>query len=374
MASVVTQNLQLDTDDRYNLQSLPFTLAGSRKESLIHRLSRHLRQLFKLRSTIRRTRASMVHIHTCSGFSFFRSAMDMIVAQSRGCRTLLHIHGAAFDAFYDEVGLIRKKLIRTILNQADTVIALSTGWENKLRLMASRANITVVENAVEIPSFDLPATPTDNAYPCRFVLLARMDTWKGIDDLLTACDLIRRDHVRFELTLAGPPGSAGDKNELDEKIDKHHLSSYVRYIGSVHGDQKDELLRRADVYVQSSHHEGMPISVLEAMAYRLPIVATRVGAIPEVIEHDVHGLLVPTRQPSELAQAMKTIASDAILRQRLSVASHALAQTRFSLHRFHQDLLHLYDEVLSHQRNAQQASVVDDVYEGSSLHTVPTSA
>lgn len=300
--------------------------------------------------------------------------MDMIVAQSRGCRTLLHIHGAAFDAFYDEVGLIRKKLIRTILNQADTVIALSTGWENKLRLMASRANITVVENAVEIPTFDFAATSTDNAYPCRFVLLARMDTWKGIDDLLTACDLIRRDHVRFELTLAGPPGSAGDKNELDKKIGKLNLSSCVRYIGSVHGDQKDELLRRADVYVQSSHHEGMPISVLEAMAYRLPIVATRVGAIPEVIEHDVHGLLVPTRQPSELARAMKTIASDAILRQRLAGASHALAQTRFSLHRFHQDLLHLYDEVLSDQRNAQQVSALDEVYKDSSLHTVPTSA
>lgn len=374
MASVVAQNLQLPTDDRYEIKSLPFTLAGDRRESIFQRVIRHVRQLYKLRSTIRQTGVSVVHIHTCSGFSFFRSAMDMMVARRCGCRTLFHIHGAAFDAFYDGVGMIRKKLITTFLNKADCVIALSTGWENKLCSMASRANIIVIENAVAIPVLQPTASSTESVHPCRFILLARMDTWKGIDDLLTACDLLNCENVRFELTLAGPPGSAGDANELAKKIRSLNLSSCVRYVGSVQGDQKDKLLQGADVYVQPSHHEGMPLSILEAMSYRLPIVATSVGAIPEVIEHEKQGLLVPTRKPTQLAQAMKAVATDSNLRQRLAHAARELARTRFTLQRFHHDLLDMYDMILSDQPDLQRAAVDDFIHEAAPLSTASTNA
>jgi phosphopantetheine adenylyltransferase len=110
---------------------------------------RHLGQLRLFVSTIRRTRARIVHIHTCSGFSLYRSALDMVVARLLGSRVILHVHGAAFDKFHAGAGRLLRRVIAWSLTRADRVIALSGGWAQKLRRMAPRACVVVIENAVE---------------------------------------------------------------------------------------------------------------------------------------------------------------------------------------------------------------------------------
>ena len=116
----------------------------------------------------------------------------------------------------------------------------------------------------------------------------------------------------------------------------------MQYIGSVQGSQKEELLQWADVYVQPSHHEGMPIAILEALSYGLPVVATRVGAVPEVIKHETHGLLVPAKNPHLFAEAMESLIKDPVRRKKIALAARKLAEDRFRLDRFHHDLLNLY--------------------------------
>lgn len=377
MASVVGQMLALDFSGQYNIELLPITLdeagegsspcqSGSNSCSTATRrtrsqdrlnappahkwpgrsIVRHVRQLRLLRAAIRRTRASIVHIHTCSGFSFYRSALDMLVSERLGCRTILHIHGARFDEFHAGEQSWRRSLIAWSLSRADCVIALSQGWREKLQGMAPNARLVVIENAVDLPrvapnSCGGRQAPVDEA--CRFLLLARMDEWKGVDDLLCACARLHAAGDAIELTLAGPPGTAGDTDGLGKKIAARNLESVVRYVGPVHGARKYDLLARADVYVQPSHHEGMPIALLEALACGLPVVATRVGAVPEVIDDRRHGLLVPPRRPDALAQAMRELANDVRLRRAMSHAARALAVERFSISRFRKDLILAYD-------------------------------
>jgi len=176
-------------------------------------------------------------------------------------------------------------------------------------------------------------------------LLARMDAWKGIDDLLDACATLRAAECPFELALAGPEGTAGDAGVLEEKIRRRGLESSVRYVGPVRGEEKTNLLRWADVCVQPSHHEGMPISLLEALAHGLPIVATSVGAVPEVIRDGVHGRLVPPHQPNRLGDALRELAEDPRRRCTMSTAAVDLARARFSLERFERDLMAVYDNL-----------------------------
>jgi glycosyltransferase involved in cell wall biosynthesis len=298
--------------------------------------------LHALDRTIRRERPAIVHLHTCSGFSFFRSVLDLLIARRRRCRTILHVHGAAFDEFHARAGSLSRRLIAWSLARADRVIALSETWQRKLRQMADSAQLCVVENAVAYPR----STPSlRQEGPCRFLLLARMDEWKGIDDLLEACARLHADGVAFELTLAGPPGTAGDATALDRKIHVHGLEGRVRYAGPVYGGDKLKLLEWADVYVQPSHHEGMPLSLLEALAYGLAIVATRVGAVPEVIADQVEGVLVPPGQPAQLASAMRRLVINPEERRSMGRASRELALTRFSLDRFRRDLIELYDDL-----------------------------
>ena len=340
MAAVVAQMLRIDFEKRYVPAHFPITIGTDCREPWWRRAGRHLQQIRRLRETIGKSVSPIVHIHTCSGFSFYRSAVDLIVAGSVDCRTVLHIHGAKFDAFFEGEPAYRRRLIRWILQGADRVIALSEGWRDKLHRMAPRARIEVVENAVEAPS--VPCNDNQSG-TVRFVVLARMDTWKGIDDLLSACMTLRSESVGFELVLAGPPGSAGDAVTLPRKIRAMDLSKLVRYIGPVQGRRKEELLAGADVYVQASRNEGLPISLLEALAWRLPVVATRVGAVPEVITDGREGVLVPPGRPECLAAAMRSLIEDPCRREQMAGAAKELSERRFGISRFRDDLLRLYD-------------------------------
>ena len=342
MAGVVDQVVSCDFGGRYRTVAFSPTFAPGTTEPLIRRIWRHLRHLRALNTVIRQNRAAIVHLHTCSGFSFFRSILDMMIARRRGCRTILHIHGAAFDEFHAGSGPLARRLIAWSLAGADRVIALSECWRQKLRPMSPGARLCVVENAVAAPK---SVTSNSHDGPCRFLLLARMDEWKGIDDLISACDQLRTEGILLELVLAGPPGTAGDATVLERKIRERQLDSTIRYVGPVHGEDKSNLLRRADVYVQPSHNEGMPLSLLEAASHGLAIVATQVGAVPEVIADQREGMLVPPHEPASLASAMRRLIIDVEHRRSLGQAARQLALTRFGLDRFQRDLVELYDDV-----------------------------
>ena len=179
MAAVVEQVLTLDFGDHYRTVAFPATFSPTGRESRFRRVVRHGRHLRLLAGTARRSQASIIHLHTCSGFSFFRSVADMLVGQGEGCRVILHIHGATFDEFHAGAGSLRRRVIAWSLRRADRVVALSAAWRDKLRGMSPGANVTVIENAVSCPA-SVPSRRHDG--PCRFLLLARMDKWKGIDD------------------------------------------------------------------------------------------------------------------------------------------------------------------------------------------------
>lgn len=362
MSSVINQMTRLDFAGRYAIECFPITLSSSSEESSAHRIARHVSQRLRLGRILRERDFAIVHIHTCSGFSFHRCAWDLRVARRHGAKTVLHMHGAQFDNYVDRASGLEKRLIRHALQSADRVVALSARWHQVLLSAAPKARIEIIENAVD-PAPAQRQRPCNG--PCRFLTLARMDAWKGIDDLLDAASLMQRRGMDFRLTLAGPEGSAGDRRQIQGKIDARDLTSRVVYVGTVMGAEKEHLLEATDVYVQPSHHEGMPISILEALAHEVPVVATRVGAIPEIIDDDVHGLIVPARDPGALAQAMGTLVVDVPRRLALGSAGLTLAKSRFSLARFREELTSIYDTLLSQgsrssltQRIAQSAAVL----------------
>ena len=344
MAHVARQINQMDFRQRYRVAPFDLTFSTGVRESWLGRVGRHFGGLYRLRNLVRDADARIVHIHTCSGFSFFRSLLDVAVANAMHARSVLHIHGAAFDKFFETSGPIGRRLIAIGLRSADAVIALSPSWKARLEAMAPGARLHVVENAVEGRAAVGSGSP-DGC--CRFLLLAKMDEWKGVDDLLDAAVQLRLAGTRFEIVLAGPAGSAGDAGVLAQKIAARELDRQVRYVGALLGEAKAEALAAADVYVQPSHHEGMPISVLEALASGLPIVATRVGAVPEVITDGQEGKLVQAHRPDQLAQAMRLLAEDVELRGKMSANGLALAAGRFSLARLRDDLVALYDDLLA---------------------------
>jgi L-malate glycosyltransferase len=121
------------------------------------------------------------------------------------------------------------------------------------------------------------------------------------------------------------------------------LSSHVVFAGF--RTDLDRLIPAFDVFCLSSHMEGLGTSVLDAMCFGVPVVATAAGGLPEVVEDEVSGRVVPVRDPAALAAALREVAGDAALRARLGAASRAAFVARFTASRMVESTLAVYEEL-----------------------------
>lgn len=151
--------------------------------------------------------------------------------------------------------------------------------------------------------------------PYRLLAVGRFCRTKGFDVLLDACALLVRRGFRFQLTLVGA-GLPWPTAVIRRRIRAHGLRARVFLPGFVSHDRMGELYTAADIFVMpsvihaSGDRDGIPNVIMEALSHRLPVVASAVSGIPEVIEDGVTGLLVPQRDPEALAEAIMALAAD----------------------------------------------------------------
>lgn len=320
---------------------------------------RHLRGLADLARTIRRLRSDIVHIHTCSFQSFYRSLLDAAVVRLAGRRVCLHIHGGRFAEFCAASGRGARWLIRRGAEAADAVIVLSPRWATQLRPYLGASRLAVVPNGVAVPAVPRPARPPGG--PCRFVYLGPLSHAKGLAELIEAADRLRSAGVPFELVFAGPAVPA-DPTDWRQVIAWRGLSDHVRLAGTVRGPARTALLAASDCLVLPSHSEGLPMVVLEAAAAGLAVVATAVGSLPEMLapSAEVPALagaagiapLVPPGDAAALAREMAALARDPALRRRVADNLRQRVRTAHSLDLLAARLGALYGEIRARPRAA----------------------
>jgi glycosyltransferase involved in cell wall biosynthesis len=322
--------------------------------------ARHLAALTELARTIRRTRSQIVHVHTCSSFSFYRSLVDVALARLHGCRTCVHIHGGRFDEFCADSGAVARWIIRRGCELTDAVFVLAPYWASRLRPFLGKAQIHAVANGVAV-SRGAPRRPKSTSHTCRFVYLGALCARKGLNELLAAAGQMRAAGVPFELVLAGPVEPP--TQNWEESVRQLGLEKCVQFAGIVAGARKSELLESADCLVLPSHQEGLPMVLLEAATAGLPVIATNVGAIPEFLQpptagpgfHAEEELIAPMVSPGDadaLAREMIRVARDPRLRDRIGRRLHAHVREEYSLERMAERMAAVYGRMLGVPRAA----------------------
>ena len=220
--------------------------------------------------------------------------------------------------------------------------------------------VTVLHNAVPGPQA-IPLRPADR--PIRILFLGRLIKLKGIHVLLDALAAPECRARRWELVIAGD----GDLETYRRQADSLGLSDRVTFTGWLDQEGCRRQLMQADVLVQPSMFEGLPMAVLEAMANGLCIVATPVGSVGDAIEHEVTGLLVPPGEVQPLTEALVRIVDDGELRRRLGAGARRKFETCFDITVYRERLIDIY------RRNArrwQDAPAMDPVPAPDSASTV----
>ena len=296
-------------------------------------------------ANILRHRPQLVHIHTCSGFTFWRDTVHLAVARLLWRRVIWHIHGGKFEEFLASLGSVRRRLARAALQSAAAVVVLGEDWVARLEPFAPGATWRIVANGVPLPRDDNRSSEGTFAA----LSLANLEPGKGPRDLVSAVALAQRNGFAGEVLLAGRETEPGQKDDLLKHIAACGCDGLVRFLGVVTGPDKEAAFRRANCFVLPSYAEGLPMAMLEAMAHGLPVIVTRVGAIPEVVTDGVEGFLIEPGDVAALADRLLRLASDADLRSRMGLAARRRVEAGYSLDRMVEGILAVYREILGQE-------------------------
>jgi glycosyltransferase involved in cell wall biosynthesis len=235
-------------------------------------------------------------------------------------RVHTHHHGRLPNASRRQEFLIRwaSRLTRPFV----CVSADSARYVAAIGVPAHR--ILTLHNGIDLARFSYDGPRPDGPA----VTVARLSPEKDIQTLLHAVRRVADELPTFRLEIAG----AGPcRDELHQLVTDLRLADQVRFLGEV--SDVPTLLGRARLFVLPSQTEGVSLTILEAMARGLPVVATHVGGNPEVVQSGVSGLLVPARDPAALAQALLSVYRDADMGRRLGLAGRRRAEEHFDVRR-----------------------------------------
>jgi glycosyltransferase involved in cell wall biosynthesis len=201
----------------------------------------------------------------------------------------------------------------------------------------------VIHNGVEIPAQSVSPRPAGVPADARIILcVANLIHYKGHHDLLAAAMEVLPRFPDVALVLVG---EGALRAALEARVAHAGLRDRVHFLGQ--REDVPALLAAAKLFVLPSHEEGFPNALLEAMAHGLPVVATRVGGVPEAVVHGETGLLVPPQDPAALAEALSALLRDPDLAQKMGRAGRERAASQFTLDRMVRETEALYAELLA---------------------------
>ena len=204
----------------------------------------------------------------------------------------------------------------------------------------------MLPNAVPAPQTG--AVPRALSGPCRILFLGRVGERKGTPVLLQALAQMR--DADWELICAGD----GEVSKYKAMAGQLGLEPRVRFLGWVDEDEAQALLAGSDLLVLPSLNEGLPMSIIEAMAHGLPVIATPVGGIPELVTSGKTGLLVPPAEPDTLAEALRHLIEDPQSRRRMGANALAAWREHHLIDAYCRELGTLYEETLQGRVRSRQ--------------------
>lgn len=271
----------------------------------------------------------LLHIHSSFGASFYRKIPFIILSNWFKCPVINHIHGAEFDNFYTNASERKKTLIKKVYNKCNKLIALSDEWKDNLSQIVSNEKIVVIPNYSQL-HYEAYQERKERKSNHQVLFLGEIGKRKGCFDIPAVIKQVAEKIPDVLFVIAGD-GTEEDKKAVQNLVHEFGVEKNVVFPGWIRGTQKDEQLRDADVFFLPSYNEGMPMSILDAMGYGLPIVSTNVGGIPEIVLEGKNGYCCNPGDIENIAKAIFNILGSEKMLKSYSEKSFQMVENQYSL-------------------------------------------
>jgi glycosyltransferase involved in cell wall biosynthesis len=280
-------------------------------------------------------RADLIHAHSSKAGFLTRFA---VAALGRTASCVFTPHGWSFWAVGGAEARFYRALERVAARWCRTILAVSDyEYRNGLANGIGRpAQYRVVHNGIDLRRFAQSPAPVNG----RIVMVGRLSAPKRQDCAVQAAAALRQQYPHLELLLVG---DGPQRSQVEALVARLGLSRTVRLLGT--RDDIPQLLSHASCLLLASDYEACPLAVIEAMAAGVPVVATRVGGVPEIVESGHSGLLVESQGSGQLARALAELLDDPHRARAMGDAGRRAAHERFSSTRMVTEIREVYEEV-----------------------------
>ena len=281
-------------------------------------------------------------------FSLPTGILSLSPIQKRKHPYIVSLRGSdvpEYDPFNQKLEKVHKILLpltKSIWRNASAVVALSQGLKDIALKTAPDQEIDIISNGIEIDHFYPAGTEKKQNGPLKLITVSRLLERKGIHHLLEA--IAKPSPLPVTLTIVG---TGSYENELRRICTELELNDRVDFTGFVRRDELPELYRQYDVFALPSQTESFGLVFAEAMSCGLPIIGTFVGGIPELVRHEIDGILVNPAKPGEIRESLETMLNNPEKRIAMGIAARQRIEEKYSWRVIAAQYLECYQKVLS---------------------------
>lgn len=270
-------------------------------------------------------RIALLHVNIASRGSAVRKFVIVLLCLVLRIRFVMHLHGAKFDQFYANLPWPAQNIVRWMFGKATRVIVLGMVWRRFVidALGVAPNRIDVISNGVPEPI----ESSARHGGPVHIVFLGRLGARKGVPELVAALSAGRLVGHDWKATLAGD----GDIGRFKQEAEQRGIGGRVSFPGWLGRDATAALLASGDIFVLPSHHEGLPVAVLEALAHGLATIATPVGSLPEFLVDRKSVIFVPPANVDKLIDALEHLLQSAEERRMLGDQARMVFRRHFDI-------------------------------------------
>lgn len=326
--------------DKSNIAYSVF-VAG-KKDSESRGIKWFIKQFFVLFNFSKEVKQDISFVHINMPFEKAGIIRDYVFALT--CRYtkkpyLIHIHGGIYMGNTHTPKFFRY-LIKKTLNKAKHIIVLGNKEKEFIASFYKiQTPITALPNAVQVPAFN-PKVLNEHK-TTNILFLGRLDKNKGLVEIIEALSALSAN-INYCFHIAGEgPDKAWFLDACEQR-----LNGKFQYHGVIAGEDKNALLAKSHIFLLPSYYEGLPNALLEAMAYGCVPIVTPVGSIPEVVNHNTNGMIVPLKNSMELESAFVSLLENPVLYKNFSEQAYYTVTEKYSLSEYIQKLNKIYIDII----------------------------